>query len=249
MSEGEDRLKKRWIKLNQQPDVKILECKICGYKDNIEKFSKYKSIDLFYAGELIRYKCNNCDVIFGDLRFLNLSKEEIGYDYIDLYSYYNEGDTSIYIVKIFDKLIKEGYIKRKEKGLDYACGKSDKHLEIINNKGYDIYGYDKYVYNNSKYYIDINKIEDEYDYIFTNNYIEHIIDIDDIKDIIKLVKRGGKIIFATACFEYNIEYTHYHTYFFIGRSIGYLEEKLGIKLLDTYDLGELDIKIKVFERI
>jgi len=248
---SKERLIKRWIELNKQPDIKILECNICGYKDDIDKFIKYKSQDIFYAGELIRYKCNNCDVIFGDLRFLNLSREEIGNDYIDLYSYHNEGDTSVYILKIFEILIKEGHIIEKDKGIDYACGKSDKHLEIINQRGYEIYGYDKYVDNNSKYYKgrEIEKIKDEYDYVFTNNYIEHIIEVDDLKEIIKLVKKGGKIIFSTACFEYNIEYTHYHTYFFIGRSIEYLEKKLGIKLVDTYDLGELDIKIKVFEKI
>ena len=62
----------RWSKLSQI-HPRFLKCPICDYHENIQTFKIYKSNDIFYGGELIRYECPNCNLIFGDLRFLNLS--------------------------------------------------------------------------------------------------------------------------------------------------------------------------------
>ena len=86
----------RWKNL-QQPNINVLQCYICKYENTINNYSKFEANDIFNAGRLIRYKCPNCDVIFGDLRFLNLPIDEINNDYEDLYSYYKEGDTTQYI--------------------------------------------------------------------------------------------------------------------------------------------------------
>ena len=64
---------------NKQNDCRIgMYCNTlseCDYCDNIKKYKNLIAKDNFGAGLLIRYKCPNCEVIFGDLRFLNLSKE------------------------------------------------------------------------------------------------------------------------------------------------------------------------------
>ena len=97
---SKENLINRWKKLSQIYS-KFLKCPICDFYNEIDLFKIYKSNDIFYAGELIRYECPNCNLIFGDLRFLNLSRDEIKQDYIDLYSFYEEGDTTKYIYHIF----------------------------------------------------------------------------------------------------------------------------------------------------
>ena len=103
MSLAEEKMINRWKQL-KQPEIVDLQCYICDYKSSISDYKQYTSHDIFNAGDIIRYQCPNCDVIFGDLRFLKLSKEEINDDYTDLYSYYKESDTTKYILEVFDKL-------------------------------------------------------------------------------------------------------------------------------------------------
>ena len=75
-----------------------LSCIICEHTDLNDNFQKLCSDDLFCAGKLIRHKCPNCGLIFGDLRFLNLTENLINNDHEDLYSYYVEGNTVPYIL-------------------------------------------------------------------------------------------------------------------------------------------------------
>lgn len=222
---SEKNLIERWKNLKQS-NITELQCKLCNEIYNINQFKIYKTNDIFHAGELIRYQCPNCDVIFGDLRFLNLDQKEIDQDYIDLYSYYKEGDTTDYILNS----LKECNLDKNWEGLDFACGGWNRHLKILNDLGYNVSGYDKYIKNRDYMLDDIKgKI---FDYIFSNNYIEHLIHpIQDLEGILSHLKPGGLLILITECFDYRIEYTHYHTFFFIGRSISYLEKKLNIKLI------------------
>ena len=75
-----------------QPCNINLNCIICGHTDLNENFLKIYATDIFNAGTLIRHKCQNCGLIFGDLRVLNLSEEERYMDHEDTYSYFSEGD-------------------------------------------------------------------------------------------------------------------------------------------------------------
>ena len=43
-----------------------LKCIICEHTDLNEKFSKLYVDDIFNAGTLLRHKCSNCGLIFGD---------------------------------------------------------------------------------------------------------------------------------------------------------------------------------------
>tara|TARA_Y100000389_G_scaffold199441_1_gene237833 strand:+ start:2033 stop:2797 length:765 start_codon:yes stop_codon:yes gene_type:complete len=245
---SQKRLQQRWIKLAHQPNITQLTCKVCDYCENIKKYKKLIAKDNFGAGQLIRYKCPNCGVIFGDLRFLNLSKDEINKDYQDHYSFHSEGDTSITIIKMFQLL----NLQKNISYLDYACGESKKSLEFLNNKGYNVYGYDKYVKSNYKNFL-TNIDNKKFDIIYSNNFIEHIIDpIENLTHILEHLNSDGKLILLSPCwsFAYCYEWTHYHTFFFSEKSLDILCKKLNIEQIASHKvnnmIGKATIYIKIF---
>ena len=221
----------------------ILNCTICDYTDTNTKFSKLYANDMFNAGELIRHKCPNCGLIFGDLRILHLSEEEFKNDHDDVYSYFSEGDTVPYILNNIDSI---NIFKNKNlKYLDYACG-IGKMIPILQNKGYNIYGYDKYVKNTNV----LNNIDNmKFDVIYANNFIEHVTKpIEDIKHLLLHLNDDGFLIFMSDCIdEYIIEHTHYHLYFYTGESFNILCKKLNLNIIDNKTVGPC--KIKVLQKI
>jgi len=224
-----ERQQERWSLL-KQPTISILTCYVCDFSDHISEYTVFKSDDMFQAGELIRYKCPICETIFGDLRFLTLSRDEINKDYEDVYSYYSEGDTSPYILEVLrDQPV---CTNKNATYLDYACGKWNNVIPTLRSEGYDIIGYDKFVSGNE---YTTNMLPDtRFDIVYNCNYIEHIINpYEDLHEIVSLVKKGGYIIFITACFEYCIAFTHYHTFFFNDKSLEYISKNLGITLVSS----------------
>lgn len=238
MQVGKARLLDRWSKL-KQPVLTHLQCPICDHFNEISQFKVYTTEDLFWVGTLIRYQCPNCDVIFGDLRFLNLSNEEIGNDYLDLYSCYSEGDPTVSTLAVL-KL--SNTFDKSKTYCDWACGSWNTVVPSLKAEGYNVVGYDRYC--SPKDYI-LREIGDrKFDVIFSNNYIEHVIHpYEDLKEIISHVNQGGYLIFITQCFDYRIEYTHYHTFFFIGKSISVLCSKLNIELVNTINTHDTTGKV------
>ena len=241
-----DNLINRWKLNNEQPILSELSCYICKFNDKIEKYKIYKANDIFYAGELIRYQCPNCECIFGDLRFLHMDKSEISNDYKDLYSFYSEGDTSNFILESLNKI----NLGKDKSYLDFACGKDNRTLDLLNENGYDVYGYDLYTNMDHPKCI---KNTFKFDIVYTNNYIEHLIDpFNDLKKVIDLLKDDGKLVIISPCCEYCIEFTNYHTFYFLGKSVKYLCNELSIneiyseKIFFT-DSNEWSI-IKIFEK-
>ncbi len=239
-----ERLIKRWETLIvSDPPT---ECRLCSHTfTQVPK--KHVSLDIFHAGELIRYECPECNVIFGDLRFLNLPLEEIGNDYIDLHTFYNEGDTSGYVLQVIKKIVKLTGLNKK-KFLDYACGSQSKTIDKLVQHGYNVKGYDEYTTSPNP-----SPLENEtFDVVYSNNFIEHVIDpVNDVKKMLKYLKKNGRLVLISACWEYKIAYTHYHTFFFIGKSVKILAEKVGIREIYTKKITFLDGEstiVKVFVR-
>lgn len=250
---SKNRLIDRWKNINININLKDKNteicCYICDFNININSCKIYKDNDIFEAGELIRYQCPNCDVIFGDLRFLNMEMDEISKDYEDLYSYYEEGDTSKYILDVLNIL----NLGKEKKYLDYACGKKETTLNLLNNNGYNTYGFDNYVkMEHPKFLSTINQ-NIKYDVVYSSNFIEHVINpIDDLNKLINLLNINGKLVMISSCWEYCYSFTHYHTFFFIGKSIKYLCDKLKIKEIYSKKIYFDDNQfttVKVFEKI
>jgi SAM-dependent methyltransferase len=228
----------RWSKL-KQPESINLRCVICDYQDLNKNFLKIYADDIFCAGKITRHKCPNCDLIFGDLRFLNLSEDEIEKDHSDTYSYFQEGDTTNSIINSLESI--EIFKNKELSYLDYACG-IGMMIPIFEKKGYNIYGYDKYVKN-------INVLENidnlKFDVIYSNNFIEHLINpIDDIKKMVEHLNDNGYLILISDCIdEYKVEFTHFHTYYYVGRSFNILCEKLNLNIVESKTIGPCRVKV------
>ena len=235
---SKERQIQRWENI-QYPCPINLTCIICDYTDLNNNFQKLYSDDVFHAGKLIRHKCPNCSLIFGDLRFLNLSEKEINDDHEDLYSYYAEGNTVPYILDNLNAL--EIFNNKKLSYLDYACGIGSM-IPILKNRGYNICGYDKHVTNENV----LNNIDNmKFDVIYTNNFIEHVINpFTDIQKILRHLNDDGYLIIMSDCFdEYQIEFTHYHLYFYTGNSFNILCDKLNLDIIESKTIGPCKIKV------
>jgi SAM-dependent methyltransferase len=237
---SKERQIERWAKLTL-PVPKELKCIIC---DNIDIYDNYKKIyatDIFCAGTLIRHQCPNCDLIFGDLRFFNLTEEEIQKDHDDTYSYFTEGEnTSCQLNSLLSLSI--DIMKNKNlKFLDYACG-SFKMYNVLKKKGINITGYDKYVSGPNT----LNNIDGlKFDIIYSNNFIEHLTDpIKQISEILNYLNYDGYLIFISDCIdEYKIEYTHFHLYYYLGKSFQLLCDKLNLKIIESNTIESCRIKV------
>jgi len=228
----------RWKNLERLSPIN-LNCIVCDYTGLNETFLKLYADDIFQAGKIIRHKCPNCGLIFGDLRFLNLSDEEISNDYEDVYTYFTEGDNradqlnSLNSINIFQD--------KRLSYLDYACG-IGKMIPILKNKGYNIYGYDKYVKQTNV----LNNIDNmKFDVIYCNNFIEHLIHpLEDIKKILNHLNDNGYLIFISDCIdEYMVEFTHFHTYYYTGNSFIILCDKLNLEIIESKTVGPCKIKV------
>lgn len=235
---SKERQIERWNKI-QHPSPINLTCVICEYSDLNKNFKKLYCNDIFNAGTLIRHKCPNCGLIFGDLRFLSLSEEEINNDYEDVYSYFVEANC---VPGILYNLNSLDIFKNKNLSyLDYACGIGSM-IPVLKNLGYNIYGYDKHVKSQNV----LNNIDNmKFDVIYANNFIEHVINpIADIQNILLHLNDNGYIIMMSDCFdEYKIEFTHYHLYFYTGDSLNILCDKLNLDIIESKTVGPCKIKV------
>ena len=241
---SEQNLIKRWKNL-KQPVLPSLVCPVCGNCANFDSYIIHKATDMFHAGELIRYECLQCDAIFGDMRMLGLSRKEVAADYGDLYSYYKEGDSTKYMLQIFSFFV----FPKSKTYLDWACGNSNSHIAKLRTAGYDIDGYDPFV---GEFKTPPSR---EYDVVVSNNFIEHVIEpYRDLLQVLRWVKPEGLVLFTSQCWKFEITHTHYHTFYFLGRSIHLLEQRLGMVLLrrelikfsdGTWTIGMLFQKMRI----
>lgn len=236
---------RRWKTISYE-EPSIIKCFICDYSAPESEYKTLYATDLFHFGRIKRFVCPQCDVIFGDLKFITAPPIEILHDYQDVYSYYNEATIDKFFIDLLQSL---KYIQKSQKIIDYGSGNKLKYHAYLNSNGYNISKYDKFVKSDDM----ISTIVPEsFDILFNHNVIEHVINpYEDLAEMIDLIKPKGLLIMSSACWEYIHEVTHYHTFFFLGRSVDYLCKKLKIELIDTvnyfYD-GEKVI-IKVFQKL
>jgi len=235
---SKERQIKRWSTLTQ-PNLKTLTCIICNNTDLYNNFKKLYADDVFCAGKLIRHQCPNCSLIFGDLRFLNLSEEQILNDHSDTYSYFTEGDNVKEVFECINSI--DIFLNKNLTYLDYACG-TGKFMSCLKNIGYNINGYDKYV-KGDNILNDISSMT--FEVIFSNNFIEHLINpIEQIKDMLNHLNYNGYLIFISDCIdEYNVEFTHFHTYYYVGNSFKLLCDKLNLTIVESKNIGPCKIKV------
>lgn len=201
-----------------------LKCPICFTEGNFRSvetdchFISIEGIDQ----HLVRYKCSSCDLVFGPLQMINLSKNDLKAAYEKMWQEgYREADSSdceIRALKLLNPSPSGMY-------LNWGAGESTaaaKAKEI----GFNLINYDPFI-NVS---LSLDKVDVKYDGIISNNVIEHLQDpIDEFLKMKSLLKPGAKMIHMTDCYLYRVEYTKFHLFFFVGRSLKALCNRTGLQ--------------------
>jgi len=211
----------------------MIKCSICGCKN----LTPINSHCVFLNIPINRYKCQECDLVFGPIEFINLSKEELIEKYKKLYATYAECDSTNYEVKTFLSM------KPEKNGiyLNYGGGMWSKSHKILSDMGYKVDSYDPSFTDNLTESI-------IYDGIFSHNVIEHLqTPIQDFHYFRSILKPTGVMVHSSPCYLYKYEYSIFHLHFLIGKSLQILADKTKFELEHLYD--EPDYMIKKFLKL
>ncbi|PVZ87149.1 methyltransferase [Serratia sp. S1B] len=213
-------------------------CPLCGHDASLESFKEIESNCIFYGGRLLRHECPSCNVIFGPQKMFALDEEMLDLDYRNLYRIYSEGNSTESIIRTFHLL----HPKKNGVYLDFGCGGEwSEAIQRLRADGWNIYGFEPSANHSSEYVFskwdELSNLR--FDGILTHNVLEHLFDPVDITIKLKnLLVEDGRIVHATACFDYLYDFTHYHVYFFTGRSTEVLAKKTGMSIIDWVRDGE-----------
>ncbi|MCT0229475.1 class I SAM-dependent methyltransferase [Synechococcus sp. CS-1324] len=215
-------------------------CYLCGHEDDKSAFKCYSSTCIFLGGELIRRQCPCCDVIFGPAKVLEMEEEMLEFDYRLHYQLYSEGDSTDRILRSFELL----GLKKEGVYLDYGCGVAKpKALLTLRSQGYQIYGFEPSLVNSSDWVFATTEELSRYRFngIITHNVLEHLTDPIGVTSMLKeLLLPDGKLVHATPCYDYLYEYTRFHVFFFMGRSLEFLAASAGMKLCEFIQSDDSD---------
>ncbi len=219
-------------------------CPLCGHTGSTDSFKKYESQCIFQGGRLIRLQCPYCDLIFGAHKMLSLSEAELSQDYEWHYQVHVEGDSTEQEVRAFHALnpSKDGVY------LNYGAGAWSRTIELLNNQGWNVYGYEPHASatgNGKKIIGSLDALTKmQFDGLFSNNVLEHIrYPVKEFALMRSLLKPGAVMAHATPCFEYLYEYTRFHLFFYLGRSKEVLAHQTGFSIKEFIKDGEFMVCI------
>ncbi|MDB5456096.1 MAG: methyltransferase [Caulobacter sp.] len=207
-------------------------CALCGHIGPAKTFERLESRCQFLGGRLVRWRCPACEVIFGPRKMLDLDDEMVALEYRNLYRVYAEADSTEQIVRTFHLLDP----RRDGVYLDFGCGGGwSDAIDQLRRDGWRVDGFEPSARNASPHVAARwDEIEARrYDGVFSHNVLEHL--LDPIGTTARLAARlapGGRLIHATPCFDYVYEYSHFHVFFFTGRSPEVLAARAGLKIVD-----------------
>lgn len=213
-------------------------CPLCGYEAPSGVFNEVVSNCLFYGGRLLRHECPSCNVIFGPQKMFSLDSEMLDLDYRNFYRVYSEGNSTASVIRTFHLL------KPTKSGvyLDYGCGGEwSEAIQKLRSDGWNVYGFEPNATHSSEYVF--SKWEEvagkQFTGIFSHNVLEHLFEpIETTRKLSDMLTEGGRLVHATPCFDYRYDFTHYHVFFFTGRSTEVLAEKSGMHIVDWVRDGE-----------
>ncbi len=217
-----------------------ITCPICQFDGPASQFTEFRGRCIFGGGPLLRHQCPDCDVIFGTRRMLQMEARALGKEYSDLYKTYSEGDSTESEMEAF--LALEPVKGRRY--LNYGCGAWSSSIEKLREDGYDLYGYEPFAQAEeaSPSYILTRpeQLQEGYfDGVMSHNFLEHVQDpVSFLVETKRLLGPGGKMLHATPCYEYEYEFTRFHLFFFLGRSVQVIADRSGLVAGDLLRLPD-----------
>ena len=223
---------------------RAITCPLCAHTDARERYQRHDAVCQFHGGRLERYACPICDVVFGPMKMLVLTPDQLALEYRALYSYYQEVDSIDYETRAFRALEpRQGGVY-----LNWGCGAWASTIDALRAQGHVVWGYEPFASTESPYVVNQRgELSASFDGIFSNNLLEHLRDpVGELRAMTEHLQPGGRLSHATACFDLLYLDTRFHLFFFLGRSVELLAERAGLQIVGRERDGEY-INV-VFER-
>lgn len=215
--------------LKNQPAPKELTCLLCGHRAPVESFREKVSECIFGGGKLVRHECPVCEAVFGPQKMLQLTPEELGFEYRELYGYYKETDSTDSEIRAFRSLNprKDGVY------LNYGAGAWSNSLKTLRREGYQVFAYEPHVDTPTEHLIQSEERlkSMRFDGIYSNNVIEHFDNPVEAFRLMASVLKGpqARMAHASPCYDYTVEFTRFHLIFFTGKSPEVLARLAGLQ--------------------
>lgn len=217
------------------PSTMVVRCRVCGHHAPKHTYETVISHCIFGGGRLERFICPVCGGIFGPLKMIRLDEKQLGAEYIQNYKCYSESsETGSLEYSAFLDLnpVKGGTY------LNFGAGIKNQTSKKLREEGYIVYDFEPYAFAGSKEYLlqSWTQVEQiKFDGIFSNDLIEHLPDpITSLRQMRSVLKENGRLVHGSGCYEYAFEYTRFHLFFFVGKSLDYIAEQAEL----NYYLGE-----------
>jgi len=210
-------------------DTRVLVCTVCGFSGTRDHFVTRVAECQFDGGSLERYQCPRCDLVFGPLKMLDLSPQQLGLEYDVLYSGYEEANSTAAEIRAFHGC-------RPQHGgvyLNWGCGAWSETIDVLRADGWDVWGYEPFVPSQSEFVAGSRaEISARFDGVFSHNVIEHLrYPIDELLVMRSYLKPGGLMTHSTLCYDLNHEDTRFHLHFYLGRSVEVLARAAGLQVV------------------
>lgn len=214
-----------------------LACIVCGHVDLRDGFETRTSQCLFGGGKLERYVCPRCDCVFGPQKFLDLPQEYVDLEYEVAYSKYSEADSTENEIKAFRSLRPSA---NAGVYVDWGCGHWSNTIDRLRSENWEVWGYEPTSSNPPPFVATRPEhLPREVIGIFSNNVIEHLLDpVAQFMRFYAMLPSRGRMAHASPCYVWSYEFTRFHTFFPLGRSVEVLAARTGFRVIDRQKEGE-----------
>jgi hypothetical protein len=210
---------------------------VCLHEGPADAFRELRAQDFLLGGPILRHQCPACYLVFGSQRMLRMEPEALGREYREAYAVYDEGDTTPYGLEAFACLGASPGPGRNY--LDYGAGRWSRAIPTLRAQGYDVVGFEPYAHDVSgtpEVFSDEARLRSmRFDGIMTQSVIEHLPDpVSTLRFLAGLLRDdGAPMVHATACYRYELEFSRFHLFFFLGRSVAALAARAGLRVEET----------------
>jgi 2-polyprenyl-3-methyl-5-hydroxy-6-metoxy-1,4-benzoquinol methylase len=221
------------------PSRAVPTCNICEETSSEVEESRVRSNCRKFGDQMFRiWRCPKCHSVHaGD-------EVDLAEAYRD-YPYHLVGQSSNeWLLKggyknLLNRLRKVG-LKREHKLLDYGCGGGG-FLRFARSKGYNVEGFDEY----SEHFNDPRVIEAQYDFVLSQDVIEHVVEPwEHLRTLSRLAVPGGIVAIGTPNAELvdmqnptlliHALHQPYHRHIFSKRALVSLGERLNWQFVRSY---------------